>query len=314
MKYTTESRHRSLANLPLITGQLSKISRAQTMVSKIRSGGMSQFPISLLHKKPSKEPVWLKDIDVSRALENLLVGAIVFLGRFPITAFHLLFIPSHIDKRLFYDASLKTIPQVSSTRPLTFLVISLFLYVVFMLTTIGNVPPFSFFLDFFKQFIDKIQPSDVKSLSLEKIGIYMLPGAAIVGLMAVVSFRISQILRCKTSFKAMLNIHAYYIGLLSFTIAVQALLLYPSWELIGWAREHAKGHWFYAAPLVISGFAFVSAVILIFAQLLLRIKAAIGGIFWKAIMIITVSWPLSLTLAWGLLYFLSPIFGNVSAK
>jgi len=264
--------------------------------------------LSLTRKRSSKEPEWLKDIDVSRTVENLLTGAVVFVGRLPTTAWWLLSRPSKLDRRLLFNESLKTVPQVNATRPLTFLAVNLFLYAVLMLKTIGTIQPFSPFLEFFKPFLAKV-PTDFKSLSLESVSVFMLPGVLIVGFLSATMTSLVRAVGMKASFKVMLNLHAYYVGLACFIITVQALLLTPTWELISWGQEQygRDGIW-YAMPLVVSGIAFLLALSVTLTQFVLKVREALLTGAAIAIALLATSWTIGLALAWTIVYFVSPTF------
>lgn len=293
------------------SGRLGKAVRAQAVLrNTFRIRGIS-VTSTVAWKRPAREPEWLKDIDVSRTVENLLTGAIVFAGRLPYTAWWLLVHPRRLDKRLLFDTSLKTVAQVTATRPLTFLAVNLFLYVVLMLVTIGELKPFSPFLTFFKPLLSKI-PTDFKSLSLESISLFMLPGVLIVGVFAATTTWIAKAVGMNASFKVMLNLHAYYTGLACFVIAVEALLLTPAWELVSWGeQQYGKDVSWYALPLVASGFLFVAALVATVLQLLLCVREGLRCGAARAALLLCVSWPTGFGLAWLVVSFLSPAFEHV---
>ncbi|MEP7297863.1 MAG: hypothetical protein ABI702_16895 [Burkholderiales bacterium] len=277
------------------------------MRNALRLRGAS-VPSSLAWKRSSKEPEWLKDIDVSRTVENLLTGAVVFVGRLPTTAWWLLSRPGKLDRRLLFNESLKTVPQVNATRPLTFLAVNLFLYAVLMLKTIGTIQPFSPFLEFFKPFLAKV-PTDLKSLSLESVSVFMLPGVVIVGFLSATTTSLARAVGMKAPFKVMLNLHAYYVGLACFIITVQALLLTPTWELIFWGQErYGKDGIWYAIPLVLSGIAFLLALLVTVIQFVTKVREALLTGVAIVIALLATSWTTGFALAWAILYFVSPAF------
>jgi hypothetical protein len=290
------------------TGRLSKAARAQAALrNAFRRRGVS-VPSSSAWKRASKEPEWLKDIDVSRTVENLLTGVVVFVGRLPITAWWLLLRPAKLDRRLLFDKSLKTVPQVNATRPLTFLAVNLFLYAVLMLKTIGSIQPFSPFLDFFKPFLERV-PTDFKSLSLESVSVFMLPGVLIVGFLSATTAWIAKAMGLPATFKVMLNLHAYYVGLACFVITAQALLLTPAWELVFWGQErYGKDAIWFAMPLVVSGLAFVLTLLLVVVQFFLRVREALQTRGVVVVALLASAWTAGLAQAWTIVFFLSPAF------
>ena len=177
---------------------------------------------------------WKKDIDLSRAVENLLVGVILFLGRYPLTLVQVLFRPAAIEKKLIFNPSYRQKTWVRFTRPLTFLVVSGFIFLSFNLKASGTPIPVEFILNHFKVLIDRL-PKKVEDLSLAKIAVFMVPFVLLVAVFALVSSQVFRLLKIRFHFKIHFNIGCYVVGSLAVLLSCAALIEEPAWD---WLLSH----------------------------------------------------------------------------
>src|ERR1044072_5475759 len=128
---------------------------------------------------------WLKDIDIARGLENTLVGAILFLGRYFKTFFFII-VPSHrLETTLIFNESYKPVARTDFTRPLSFLVVSGFIYLAFTLSTEGTLIPIEPVIKEFEWFIARF-PHNFEELSLAKMSTFMVPFVLFVALYSLI--------------------------------------------------------------------------------------------------------------------------------
>jgi hypothetical protein len=188
----------------------------------------------------------LKDIDIARGIENTLVGAIVFVGRYFRTFFRIL-VPSHVlEKTLIFNASYKPVARAEFTRPLSFLVVSGFIYLAFTLSTEGILIPIEPVINEFKWFIERF-PRNFEELSLSKMSVFMVPFVMFVALYSLVCSVVSSWFGSVAGFKINLNIAAYIAGCCAVLISIMAVVEGPLWDLA--LRPNAD--WKNTLPLIL---------------------------------------------------------------
>src|SRR5947209_13971002 len=116
----------------------------------------------------------------------MLVGVVLFFGRYPVTFFHVLFRPRPMEVDLIFNSSYRNYAQVRFTRPVTFLVVSGFVYLAFGLASVGTFIPVEELIEHFRGLIRRM-PTKVDSLTLNKIALFMVPFVLFVALYAYIA-------------------------------------------------------------------------------------------------------------------------------
>jgi hypothetical protein len=132
---------------------------------------------------------WIKEVDFARAVENTVVGALLFFGRYFVTFAVFLRQPHRLESTLIFNSSYKNVERVDYVRPLSFLIVSGFAYLAFTLPTAGALIPIEGVLDELKGLVARL-PHKVEDLTLAKIAAFMLPFVIFVALYALVSAKL----------------------------------------------------------------------------------------------------------------------------
>ncbi len=158
-----------------------------------------------------KDNEWLKDIDLARGIENTLVGVILFVGRYIRTFVVFLLRPAPIEVDLIFNPSYKNLAQIEYTRPVSFLVVSGFVYLGFTLPTAGALLPIEPLIREFQWLIDRL-PHKLDDITLTKIATFMIPFVLFAAFYALITAKLFAAFRRPAVFKVHLNITAYAAG------------------------------------------------------------------------------------------------------
>jgi hypothetical protein len=195
---------------------------------------------------PSGKATWLEDIDLSRSLENLLVGIILFVGRYPTTWFYLLFRTNKLPHELIYDPSYRSKVQLAFTRPISFLVVSGFIYLSFILTGFGTFIPAEAAIESLRPLIEKM-PTAVDELTFESMAKFMAPFVLEVALFALATQIVCRTMRIHSSYKVQLNIGCYIVGMVAVLLNLTYLAEVRAWDLV-----FSEGNaWINSVPLLL---------------------------------------------------------------
>jgi hypothetical protein len=180
--------------------------------------------------RDSKTDDWLKEIDIARGVENTLVGAVLFVGRYCKTFFYLMFRPGPLEADLIFNESYKTVTHVNFTRPLSFLVVSGFLYLAFTMSTAGILMPIHALINQTRWLIDRF-PKNFEEMSLTTMSAFMVPFILFVALYALTSFFVFASFGRRVPFKIYLNISAYLAGCYAVLTSIWAVTEGPVYAL-----------------------------------------------------------------------------------
>ena len=117
------------------------------------------------------ENKWWKDLDVGRTVENLLLGSILFIGRYVRTFYYYYIGYDHFISRSIMNPSLKLEGKQDDSRPITYLVVSGFLYLFLVpdqLAVVGE------YLDVLSPLTEQIE-TNIKNFNIGSMASYMLP-------------------------------------------------------------------------------------------------------------------------------------------
>jgi len=204
----------------------------------------------------AKNSDWLKDIDIARGVENTLVGAILFVGRYFKTFFYLMLPSRPLETALIFNESYKPVTRTDFTRPLSFLVVSGFVYLAFTLSTEGTLIPIEPVVKEFQWLIDRF-PRNFEELSLGKMSAFMVPFVLFVALYSLISSLIFSWFGRTAPFKIHLNISAYIAGCCAVLTSLMAIAEGPLWDL----ALSDRNHWNRSVPLLAISAAYVLLLI-----------------------------------------------------
>jgi hypothetical protein len=206
----------------------------------------SSAPLESTRRRASAHRSWFREIDLSRAAENTLVGAILFFGRYPVTFCLVLFRPRTLETDLILSASYKNDAQVRFTRPVTFLVVSGFVYLAFALASTGAFMPFESVIEHFRWLIDRM-PKKIEQLTFGKLAYFMIPFVLFVALYARITQTCFGLLKGKAPFKVHLNLACYIVGVVAVLLTLLAMIEPRAWDLAFGPRRN----WLTALPLLL---------------------------------------------------------------
>lgn len=95
--------------------------------------------LNIMKKKEASIPDWVKDIDIGRSAENLLMGVILFVGRLAMTSWDFLFRPQVIKEEVLSIKELKDSYKITHVRPLVFFVIIGFISIAFSYKSLNQL-------------------------------------------------------------------------------------------------------------------------------------------------------------------------------
>jgi hypothetical protein len=249
---------------------------------------------------------WLKDIDIARGIENTLVGAVLFLGRYFKTFFYIMVPSRALESTLIFNESYKPVTRTGFTRPLSFLVVSGFVYLAFTLATEGALIPIEPIVNEFRWFIDRF-PHNFEELSLAKMSAFMVPFVMFVAMYSLICSVIFSWFGRPAAFKIHLNISAYIGGCCAVLTSLMAIVEGPLWDI---ALKH-KNHWVNAIPLL-AGAAVYLILLLWSAYRYLDLARRASELSWLRTMMsaaisFIVFWVATISLLRGLRPFLSKL-------
>ena len=173
-----------------------------------------------------EELEWWKDVDIGRTIENFITGAILFIGRYINTAYLYLRRPKGLVKRSIINSSLKLTGKQKDTRPLTYLVVSGFIFLVIVPDLIAGVAVFQ---ELLKPISDQFNFKS-EGVSLAIMAKYMLPFVVFVSLYSYSTSLVLEKFKAKHDFKILLNIHCYCVGTVALLISLNYLLSFFAFE------------------------------------------------------------------------------------
>jgi hypothetical protein len=246
-----------------------------------------------------KNSEWLKDIDIARGIENTLVGAILFIGRYFKTFFYIMVPSRSLETTLILNDSYKPVAQTNFTRPLSFLVVSGFVYLAFTLSTEGTLIPIEPVIKEFQWFIDRF-PHNFEELSLTKMSAFMVPFVLFVALYSLICSVIFSWFGCRAAFKIHLNIAAYIAGCFAVLTSVMAIVEGPLWDM----ALSDKNNWQNSLPLLAVSAAYLLLLVWCGYRYLAVVRRA-SALSWLKTMLsaavsFTIFWVITICLLRGL--------------
>lgn len=174
------------------------------------------------HKRSSRSiastaiPEWLKEIDFGRSVENLLMGAVLYAGRFFATQFAILFRPRLLLDGVLSITDFKDTVRLDVVRPLQLFALSGFFAIAFSQKALGGI---SFVAPIFDRypFLSALVTTELKDFSLAKTAGIMIPLTLVVALYAYLSHCCALWLKLRSTFRQHLSICAYVTASLFFS-------------------------------------------------------------------------------------------------
>ena len=173
------------------------------------------------------ENKWWKDLDVGRTVENLLLGSILFIGRYVRTFYYYYIGYDHFISRSIMNPSLKLEGKQDDSRPITYLVVSGFLYLFLVpdqLAVVGE------YLDVLSPLTEQIE-TNIKNFNIGSMASYMLPFIIFVAFYSKIMTWGYKYLFEKSEFKIFLNIHCYFVGSVATVSSLVWLASFDAWEI-----------------------------------------------------------------------------------
>jgi len=174
-------------------------------------------------------PEWLKEIDLARATENIILGIVLFAGRYFKSIWQALFSPSAIQSNVLLNSEIKPLNSPKFSRPLTFLVVSGFFYLVAAKPSFGVPILVGSILDPLNGLIEQL-PKKMEDLTLAKISAFMVPFVLFVALYSLFAKIVINKITGSANFKVQLNIHCYTAGLFATLMTFVATFEGYAWD------------------------------------------------------------------------------------
>ncbi|RXE88660.1 hypothetical protein [Pseudoalteromonas sp. A757] len=166
-----------------------------------------------MEKKEASIPDWVKDIDIGRATENLLMGVILFVGRLVITSWDFLFRPQRVRDEVLSIKELKDSYKLTHVRPLVFFVIIGFISIAFSYKSLNQLIFISWLFERY-DFLSSGINTEASKFSITKAAGAMIPTVLIISLYAFVTQKVFSKLNLTPQFKLHLAICCYTSGML----------------------------------------------------------------------------------------------------
>lgn len=249
---------------------------------------------------------WLKDIDIARGIENTLVGAILFIGRYFKTFFYIVIPSRSLETTLIFNESYKPVTRTDFTRPLTFLVVSGFVYLAFTLSTEGTLIPIEPVIKEFEWLINRF-PRNFEELSLAKMSAFMVPFVLFVALYSLICSIVFSRFGRPAAFKIHLNIAAYIAGSCAVLTSFMAIAEGPLWDL---ALNH-KNKWRSSIPLLAVSAVYLLLLVWFGYRYLAMVRRASALSWLKTVMSAVISLIAFWTFTIGILHELRPVLSKL---
>ena len=166
-----------------------------------------------MDQNEAKIPDWVKDIDIGRSIENLLMGIILFFGRLIKTTLHFLCRPKMIESDVLSIIELKDTYKITYVRPLVFFVVVGFVSIAFSYKSLNQLPFVDWLFDRYG-FLSSGINTEASKFSLAAAAGAMVPTVLVVALYALVSQNIFSRFHLDSNFKPHLAICCYTSGML----------------------------------------------------------------------------------------------------
>ncbi|NOH51644.1 hypothetical protein F0266_01755 [Vibrio coralliilyticus] len=188
-----------------------------------------------MSKQTVNIPDWVKDLDLGRAAENLLMGAVLFVARFIKTHCHVLVRPKLIHDEVLTITEYKDALKLSYVRPLLFFALSGFIAIAFSQKSLGGI---SFVEEIFDHypFLSSSIDTKIKDFSLIKSMALMIPLIFVVALYAKITQKCFKLLGVESPFRPHLSICAYVCGSLFMAESIAS-----NFEMHFWGGAGAEG-------------------------------------------------------------------------
>lgn len=178
-------------------------------------------------------PNWLKDIDLGRSLENLLMGSVLFVGRFFQTYTHIIAKRKSVQEEVLTITDFKDTLKLSYVRPLLFFALSGFITIAVINNSLGGIFIIENFFDDYPVFVKFIEPN-LKDFKLSTSVALMVPLVLIVALYAKFHQLSLQVVGKRSSYRQHLSICCYIAGSLfiaEFISKISEMHLWISWSV-----------------------------------------------------------------------------------
>lgn len=223
-----------------------------------------------------------------KIFENHLVS-ILFSKRYP--------------KNVIQNSDIKPLKFPDFSRPLTFLTISGFLYIIFARKSFGIPIPIISIIKPLEILMEQF-PKKLEEFTLAKIIVFMAPFVLFVAIYSFTTKTVASKIIGPKNFKAQLNIHSYTAGLFAVIMVFISCIEGYAWDL------GAKSFFGGIALVAVSAFAFFAGSLVVFRYLQSEVIAF--GVSWlKTSIIIFISFGVYFCIINLLVYFISPIIDKL---
>ncbi len=188
-----------------------------------------------MSKESANIPDWVKDLDLGRAAENLLMGAVLFVSRFIRTHCHVLISPVLVHDEILTITEYKDGLKLSYIRPLLFFSLSGFIAIAFSQKALGGI---SFVEEIFDHypFLSSSIDTKIKDFSLIKSMALMIPLIFVVALYAKISQECFKLLGVESFYRPHLSLCAYICGSLFMAESISS-----NFEMHFWGEPESEG-------------------------------------------------------------------------
>lgn len=184
----------------------------------------------------AKIPDWIKDIDLGRTAENLLIGAVLFVGRFFKTHISIIYRPQLFEAEMLTLVDYKDQLRLTYVRPLVFFALTAFIAIAFSQKALGGISFVEWIFDRYP-FLSNAVTIKIEEFSIGKSLALMIPLILVVSLYASVSQACFHLLGKSTAYKQQLSICAYICGSL-----LLAEIIASNFEMHVWGEPDSQ-HW-----------------------------------------------------------------------